>query len=245
MNLGLGNKRALVLGSTSGIGRGIAATLIAEGAMVAISGRRQPRVDAVAAELGAAAGVAIDLEEPGAGAAVVNGAVEALGGVDVLVTNCGGPPRGGFLSIDDAAWERTFRGLWMSAVDAIRAALPPMIERGWGRIILITSSTGREPIGGLTLSNGFRPGLHGLANSISKEVAPSGVTVNALMPGTIDTDRIAELGVDRADLVAAIPAGRLGRTDEIGAVAAFLASEQAGYLTGQAIAVDGGRMSGI
>lgn len=245
MNLGLEGKRALVLGSTSGIGRGIAAALIAEGADVAVSGRDPRRTATAAAHLGAAASVPIDLEEPGAGAEAVAEATEVLGGLDVLVTNCGGPPRGRFVDIDAGAWERAFRGLWMSAVGAIRAALPPMIERGWGRIILITSSTGREPIAGLTLSNAFRPGLHGLANSISKEVARHGVTVNALMPGTIDTARLAELGTSRDDLVAQIPAGRLGTVAEIGAMAAFLASEQAAYLTGQAIAVDGGRMSGI
>jgi 3-oxoacyl-[acyl-carrier protein] reductase len=245
MDLDLRDKKALVLGSTSGIGRGIAAALIAEGARVAIASRSKERADEVAGELGAAAGVAADLEAPGAGEAVVNAAIDALDGIDILVTNCGGPPKGPFLAIDDEAWERGFRGVWMSAVGAIRAALPPMIAEGFGRIILITSSTGREPIENLTLSNGLRPGLHGLANSIADEVAADGVTVNAIMPGTIDTGRLAELGMSRDDLVAAIPARRLGDVSEIGALAAFLASRQAAYITGQAIAVDGGRMRGI
>lgn len=245
MELGLEDRRALVLGSTSGIGRGVAAALIAEGARVAITGRDQARAEAAAAVLGAAAAVSADLEAAGGGQAVVEAAIRELGGVDVLVTNCGGPPKGPFASIDDDAWERGFRGVWMSAVGAIRAALPGMIDAGWGRILMITSSTAREPIPALTLSNGFRPGLHGLANSIADEVAASGVTVNAIMPGTIDTGRLAELGMSRESLVAAIPARRLGEVSEIGDLAAFLASDRAAYITGQAIAVDGGRMRGI
>lgn len=245
MNLGLEGKRALVLGSSAGIGRGVAAALIAEGARVALSGRDPGRLVAAVADLGAADGIETDLEEPGAGAALVARAASALGGLDVLVTSCGGPPKGGFLDVDAAAWERAYRGVWMSAVEAIRAALPAMIEGGWGRVLLITSSTGREPIPGLTISNGLRPGLHGLANSLSKEVADAGVTVNAIMPGTVDTARIAELPMSRAELEAAIPAGRLGQPEDIGWLAAFLASDRAGYITGQAIACDGGRMAGI
>lgn len=245
MNLGLEEKRALVLGSSSGIGRAIAAALIAEGARVVLSSRGGERLEAAAADLGVAGSVAADLEEPGAGAAVVAGARDRLGGLDILVTNCGGPPRRDFLDLDSEDWERGFRGVWMSAVASIRAALPGMLESGWGRVLLVTSSSGREPIAGLTLSNSYRPGLHGLANSLSKEVAAAGVTVNAIMPGTIDTERIAELGAPLADLEAAIPAGRLGRPEEIGWLAAFLASERAQYITGQAIACDGGRMAGI
>ena len=245
MNLELDDRRALVLGSSAGIGRGVAGALIADGARVALSGRDRERLDAAVADLGAAAGLAVDLEATGAGTDLVTRAVAALGGLDILVTNCGGPPKGRFLDIDGAAWERAYRGVWMSAVDSIRAALPAMIERGWGRIVMITSSTGREPIPGLTLSSSLRPGLHGLANSLCKEVADSGVTVNVIMPGTIDTARIAELPIGRDELVAAIPAGRLGRPEEIGWLAAFLASERAGYITGQAIACDGGRMASI
>lgn len=245
MDLGLNDKKALVLGSTSGIGRGIAAALIAEGVRVAVSGRDQTRVDDAASELGAAAAIAGDLETEGAGEAVVNLALEALGGIDILVTNCGGPPKGPFLAIDDEAWARGYRGVFMSAIGAIRAALPPMIAEGWGRILLVTSSTGREPIPALTLSNAYRPGLHGLANTVAKEHGADGITVNAIMPGTIDTGRLAELGMSRESLEGQIPAGRLGEVSEIGALAAFLASDRAAYINGQAIAVDGGRMRGI
>ena len=245
MDLGLTGKRALVLGSTSGLGRAIAAALIEEGARVAISGRAGERLERAHRELGAAAAVAGDLSVPAAGRDVVEHAGTALGGLDILVTNCGGPPKGRFLDLDRAAWEATFRSLWMSAVDAIHAALPAMVDHGWGRVLLVTSSTGREPFPELTLSNAFRPGLHGLANSLSKEVAEHGVTINVLMPGLIATERLRDLGIDETRAAAQIPARRLGEPEELAALAIFLASERAGYITGQAIACDGGRMASI
>lgn len=245
MDLGLTRKRALVFGSSAGLGRAIAAALVDEGARVAISSRGGDKLDDTRREIGAKVALPVDLEQPGAGTDVVVRAQQALGGLDILVTNCGGPKKGSFVELDGPTWEIAFRSLMMSAVDGIRAALPNMIANGWGRVLMVTSSTGKEPFPGLTLSNAFRPGLLGLANSLSKEVAEDGVTVNAIMPGTIETDRLQELGIANADFVARIPAHRLGRPQEIGALAAFLASEQAGYITGQAIACDGGRMASI
>jgi 3-oxoacyl-[acyl-carrier protein] reductase len=245
MDLGLTRKKALVFGSSAGLGRAIAAALVAEGAMVAISSRGGEKLEATQREINANVALAADLARPGAGADLVVRAQQALGGLDILVTNCGGPKKGAFVDIDGPTWETTFRSLWMSAIDGIRAALPNMTANGWGRVLMVTSSTGKETFPSLTLSNAFRPGLHGLANSLSKEVASSGVTVNAIMPGTIDTERLQELGIANPDFIGRIPARRLGRPDEIGSLAAFLASERAAYITGQAIACDGGRMASI
>ncbi len=245
MDLGLSRKKALVFGSSGGLGYAIAQSLVQEGASVAISARESERLEPARARIGAKVALPVDLTHRGAGADVVVRAQQALGGVDILVTNCGGPPKGGFDDIDGPTWETTFRSLFMSAVDGIRAALPAMKMNGWGRILMVTSSTGKETFPNLTLSNAFRPGLHGLANSLSKEVAEEGVTVNAVMPGTIDTPRLQALGVANADFVARIPARRLGRPDEVGALVAFLASDRAGYITGQAFACDGGRMASI
>lgn len=244
MDLGLQRKRALVFGASAGLGRAIARALLDEGTTVAICARRGKRLERTAAALGATP-LAVDLTMPGAGADVVVRAQQALGGLDILVTNCGGPPKGAFADLDGPTWETAFRSIWMSAVDGIRAALPDMIASGWGRILMITSSTGKETFPDLTLSNAFRPGLHGLCNSLSKEVAEHGITVNAIMPGTVETERLTELGIANQAMIDRIPAKRLGRPDEIGALAAFLASERAAYLTGQAICCDGGRMASI
>jgi len=245
MELGIREKRALVMGSSTGLGRAIAATLVAEGARVAVCARGEERLRETADAIGAALAVPVDLSEPGAASRLVQSAQRELGGLDILVTNTGGPPAGEFMEISPADWQRGFQGLWMSAVEAIRAALPGMVAQRWGRILMITSLSSVEPIPRLTVSNSLRPGLIGLANSLSKEVARDGVTVNALMPGYIDTERLADLGLDKVALAASIPTQRIGRPEELAALVAFLASEHAGYITGEAIACDGGRRGGI
>lgn len=245
MDLGLRERRALVLGGSAGLGRAVAAALVAEGARVAICARNQARVEAAAREMGAVAGLSCDLSAPGSGRGAVEAAAKRLGGVDVLVTNAGGPPKGRFLDISEGMWREGFQSLWLSAVEAIQAALPAMRQRRWGRIVLITSTAAKEPIAGLTVSSGLRAGLLGLVKSLAPEVAEDGVTVNALLPGYTATERIAELGVPEETLAEGIPARRLGRPEELGAVAAFLASERAAYVTGQAIAVDGGFIRGL
>ena len=244
MDLGLKDRRALVMGGSRGLGKAIAQALVAEGSQLAICGRDAGRVAVTAAELGAA-GIACDLSVPGAATALVAEAVRRLGRLDVLVVNTGGPPPGLFADLADAAWHAAFEGLWMSSVGAIRAALPGMRTRRWGRVIVVTSIAAREPVANLMLSNSLRAGLHGLVNGLSREVAGDGITVNALLPGYTLTERLAELGLDEARLAAQIPAGRLGRPADFGAVAAFLASEPAGYITGQALAVDGGVLQSI
>ena len=246
MDLGLRDRRALVLGASSGLGRAVAAALIAEGARVAICARNKAKVEAAARELGARVGLSTDLTVPGAATTLVETAAQRLGGgVDILVTNTGGPPKGRFADVTAEMWQSGFQSLWLSAVDAIRAALPGMRERRWGRVLLITSTSAKEPIPGLTVSSGLRAGLLGLVKTLAPEVAEEGVTVNALLPGYTATERIAELGVPEETLAEHIPARRLGRPEELGAMAAFLASEQAGYVTGQAIAVDGGFIRGL
>ncbi len=244
MDLALGNRRALVMGGSRGLGNAIARALCAEGARVAICARDATRVAAAAAELGAE-GIACDLAVPGAAADLVEEAIRRLGGLDILVVNTGGPPPGLFVELDDSTWRRTFEALWMSSVGAIRAALPGMRERRWGRILLVTSVAAKEPVPNLMLSNSLRAGLHGMVNSLAREVAADQVTVNALLPGYTLTERLQELRLDEAKVAASIPAGRIGSPAEFASVAAFLLSGPASYLTGQALAVDGGLLQSI
>ncbi|MBV8784222.1 MAG: SDR family oxidoreductase [Gammaproteobacteria bacterium] len=244
MNLGLESRTALVMGASGGIGKSIAQTLVKEGARVAICARHPAKVAAAAAELGAE-GIVADLSAPGGAAGAVRQAEERLGRVDVLVVNTGGPPPGLFTALEDGTWRTAFEGLWMSSVGAIRAALPGMQKRRWGRIVVITSIAAKEPVPTLMLSNSLRAGLHGLVNALSKEVAPDGITINALMPGFTLTERLGELKLDLDKLATQIPARRIGQPEDLAAVAAFLASGPASYLTGQAIAVDGGLQQSI
>lgn len=232
------------MGASGGIGKSIAQALVKEGARVAICARNVEKVAAAAAELGAE-GIVADLSAPGGAASAVRQAEERLGRVDVLVVNTGGPPPGLFAELEDSTWRASFEGLWMSSVGAIRAALPGMQKRRWGRIVVITSIAAKEPVPKLMLSNSLRAGLHGLVNALSKEVAQDGITINALMPGFTLTERLGELKLDLTKLAASIPARRIGQPEDLAAVAAFLASGPAGYLTGQAIAVDGGLQQSI
>lgn len=244
MDLGLNDKRALVTGASRGLGKAVAAALRAEGAAVAICARDAARIEAAAREIGAI-GFTADLSAAAGADAVLRQATDRLGGIDILVVNTGGPPGGTFDAVTDEAWRHAFDALWMSTVQLIRGCLPGMRERRFGRIMIVTSVSAREPLPSLMISNALRPGLHGLINALSREVAGDGITVNALMPGYTLTERIRELGIDEKKAAAQIPAGRLGRPEEFGALAAFLASEQAGYICGQAIACDGGFLRSI
>lgn len=245
MDLKISGRRALVFGASQGLGKAVARELIAEGAQVAIVSRDPGRIAATAAEIGAV-GIAGDVSSPGNCGALVAQAAKALGGpIDILVTNTGGPPAGPFERISAADWQKSFDNLWMSTVESVLAVLPHMRQRKWGRILAITSISAREPQPGLVISNSLRAGLLGLVNSVSRDVAKDGITMNALLPGYTATERLTELGVDDASMGPKIPAGRIGKPEEFAALAAFLASDRASYITGQAIAVDGGFLNSI
>lgn len=244
MDLGLKGKKALVMGGSTGLGFAIAEALAQEGARVAICSRGEDALQKAARQIGAAAAISTDLSKPLAGAKIVEEVSKKLGGLEILVTNTGGPPKGKFQDITPEGWQAGFQSLWMSAVDAMRTALPAMRAQKWGRIVLITSVAGREAMAGMTVSNGLRAGLLGLTKSAANDVAVDGVTINALLPGYTKTERLAELGVADEVIAANVPAKRLGRPEELGALAAFLCSEKAAYITGQCIACDGGYLRG-
>lgn len=245
MELGLKGKIALVQGGSQGLGRAVAEALCKEGARVVLASRNENQLKKTANEIGAEWIVPCDLSKPQQGAQSVQKTIAQLGGIDILVTNTGGPPKGPFETITPEMWASGFQSLWLSATDSIQAALPTFQKKKWGRILLITSAAAREPMAGLTVSNGLRAGLLGLTKSISNEIAVHGVTINALLPGYTRTERLMELGIAEEKITSLIPARRLGEPEELGALAAFLASERAAYITGQAIACDGGYLRSI
>ena len=245
MDLKITGKRALVMGASSGLGRAIAETLVQEGAIVAICARGDARLKKTSEEIKAAFAFTCDLSQPGAGAKAVKQAEDKIGAIDILVCNTGGPPAGKFTDITSEKWQEGFQALWMSTVESIRGVLPNMTEKGWGRILLVTSVAAKEPMPNLTVSNGLRAGLLGLTKSLSREVAAAGITVNALLPGYTNTERLQELEIPDEVITSQVPAGRLGEAHELAALAAFIASDRAGYVTGQAIACDGGYLRGV
>lgn len=258
MNLGLDDKVALVCGASRGLGRAIAEELAAEGASLALCARDAERLAASAAEIGPEAlAVPADLAVPGEPTRVVEATLERFGRLDILVANTGGPPAGTHdtLSLED--WDRATALLLRSTVELATSALPSMKERGWGRILAVTSVAVKQPVDNLMLSNSLRAAVTGFAVTLAREVAKDGITVNTILPGYTSTERVTELnqanaereGVDageiQARLEASIPMGRLADPQEFAALAAFLASERAGYITGGALAVDGGWLRGL
>jgi 3-oxoacyl-[acyl-carrier protein] reductase len=246
MDLGLNGTRALVTGASKGLGHACAAALAAEGSRVFIVSRDEQRLGAVQAEIGAAGHLAADMAEPESAQNAVEAALKTLGGLEILVSNVGGPPLGTFESTELEAWDRGFQLTLMSAVRLAKTALPHLKQSGRGRIVNITSISVRQPIANLVLSNAFRPAVTGMAKTLSVEAAPFGVTVNNIAPGTILTDRVRQLYGDNLDEVGkTVPAGRIGRPEEVGATCAFLCSVHAGYITGQSIGIDGGALRGV
>ena len=242
MNLGLQGRTAIVCGASSGMGLAIAEALVAEGANVAMFARRRDILEREAERLGALA-VRGDLTVPADLEKLVERTVRAFGGVDVLVNNGGGPPRGSALGLDASDLEAAVELLLFPVVRLTNLCLPHLERSGRGRIVNIESSSVREPIDGLALSNAVRPGVVGWAKTLAREVAAGGITVNTIAPGLIDTDRLASgfSGSDARERAAAeLPMGRFGTPAEIAHVVCFLASDRASYLTGAVVPVDGG-----
>ena len=262
MDLGLKNKVALVAAASRGLGRAVAQELAAEGARLIICSRRTEIIGRVANDIKGATGVevigvAADVSNSSDVARLVRTGVERFGRVDILVTNAGGPPAGQFESFTIDQWEEATRLLLHSAVELARQVLPGMKERGWGRILNITSIAVKQPVDNLILSNSLRAAVTGFARTLANEVASSGVTVNNIMPGYTRTERVEELarmmaekqGITADEFIARwekeIPMRRIGEPREFAALAAFLVSERASYITGVSIPVDGGWIKGL
>ena len=257
MDLGLNGKIALVAAASKGLGRAVAEELAAEGASLVLCARGNDELQATCAAIEKAHGVpvlgiAANVAEPADVARVVQAALARFGRVDVLVTNAGGPPAGTFDALSSEIWQAATHLLLTSVVELTRAVLPGMRERGWGRILNITSISVKQPVANLMLSNSLRAAVTGMARTLATEVAPFGITVNNILPGYTRTERVVSLaeaaavreGISAADATARweaeIPMRRLGEPREFAALAAFLCSERASYITGTSVPVDGG-----
>lgn len=262
MDLGLSGRAAIVAGASRGLGRAVARSLAGEGCRVVVNARSEDRLREAAADIEEATGarvvpVAGDIRDEDTARRLVETATGELGRLDVLVTNAGGPPSGGFADMEPADYEEALELNLLSAVRLVHAAVPVMKEAGWGRIVAITSVSVKQPIPGLLLSNVARPGVVGFIKSIAAELAPHGILCNCVAPGYMATERVEELLRDRAEAsgrsveeireeqAAAVPIGRIGDPAELGDVVAFLASERASYLTGLTLQVDGGYVKGL
>ena len=258
MDLGLHDKVALVMAASKGLGRACATALAAEGARVTIGARGTQALDATAQEIQKATrsrvlAVPTDVTKAEDVEAIVAATVGEFGRIDILVNNAGGPPAGNFASFGDAQWQAAFELNLLSTVRLVRLVLPHMRKTGSGRIITIVSTSVKQPIDGLLLSNAIRSGVVGLAKTLSVELAPDNITVNNVCPGRILTDRLRQIyhinervqqGASEEavlkEMAQDVPMGRVGIPEELGALVAFLASQQAAYITGTTIQVDGG-----
>ena len=252
---------ALVCAASKGLGRASAEALARDGVRVAICSRGGPALEAAAAAITDAGGevlpIAADLRRADDIARAIQKTVASFGGLDILVTNTGGPPSGPFMTLDEQAWTDAFDSILLSVVRLCRGAIPHMQARGGGRIINITSISAKQPVEGLVLSNALRAAVTGLAKTLSAELAPHNMLVNCVAPGYTRTDRVVELaaataareGITPAQaeqlIVDKIPLGRMGTPEEFGAVVAFLASPSASFVTGVTLPVDGGWLRGL
>lgn len=262
MDLGLEGKAAVVLASSQGIGRATARTLAREGCKVAMCARGAAALEAAAQEIRAATGATIlarplDVEKRAPMREFVRHVVKEFGTIHVLVTNGGGPPSGKPLDFSDDQWDDAVNSTLMVAVNWTREVAPILVAQKWGRIVHLTSTSVKQPIDGLILSNTMRVGVVGFAKTMSRELAPHNVLVNVVCPGFTDTERLKALTRARAQeartppeeiarrMTAEIPLGRIAEPEEIADVVAFLASERASFLTGATIQVDGGATRGL
>jgi 3-oxoacyl-[acyl-carrier protein] reductase len=262
VELGIRGRVAVIAAGSKGLGKAVAEELAAEGALLVLCARGEEALRTTADGIRKRFGAKVyttqaDVGKAGEPERVVLEGQAQFGKVDILLTNSGGPPAGPFESHGAEAWENAYRLVLASVVEFCRAALPGMKERGWGRILNVTSIAAKQPVDNLMLSNSIRAGVIGFARTLANEVAPFGVTVNNLIPGFTRTDRMVELAevsakkegisVEEADrrFTSQIPMGRMAEPREFAALAAFLASERASYITGQSIAVDGGWIRGL
>lgn len=251
----------MVAGASRGLGYAVAEALAREGATVAISSSNQASIEEAAKRLSSAGGrvvaTAVDVRNANQIAAWMKTTIDEFGGIDLLMTNAGGPPAGASLSFDDAAWQNAIDLLFFSTLRMVRAAVPSMKQRGGGAILMSTSSSVKEPIANLSQSNVVRSAVSSLCKTLSIELAPDNIRVNQIVPGRIDTVRVRQLDdiaakkqnvtaeQAKARAVANIPMGRYGEIDEFGRVGAFLLSDAASYITGATVQVDGGQMKGV
>lgn len=247
MTTGLANKTVLVVAASQGLGKGIAQAFVAEQAKVYICSRNAEQLAEAAQDIGAIA-ITCDLTNP----AQITQLINTIGPIDVLVTNAGGPKPGTFTDLTDADWVTAFELTFLSCVRLIRIVLPSMQQQHWGRVICLTSTSVKQPLENLMMSNALRAAVANLAKSLANEVAADGITVNVVAPGSFDTDRIKQLIQARADksgymfaeeedmLKRTIPVKRFGQVDELAAAVVFLASDAASYITGTLLPVDGG-----
>lgn len=255
MDLGLSQKRALVLGASRGLGFATAKLLAAEGARVAINSRSEEKLRSAAEQIGAVA-IPADITEPDAAERVISETVEILGGLDILITNAGGPPAGAFESFDDAAWQKGIDLSLMSHVRLIRAALPHLRQSPAASVLTVTSLSVKQPIQNLVLSNAIRAATVGLTKTLALELARDGIRFNSILPGWTETERVTDLmsfrakqnGTTLEEEIAKqaqdCPLGRMGRPEEFANAAAFLVSPAASYITGVMLTVDGGSYRG-
>ena len=262
MDLGLSGRVALVTGASSGLGLAIARELAQEGAAVALAARRGAELERLAADLssstpGRAVGIVGDLSETDAAARIAREAERALGPIDILVANAGGPPSTVFATTSEEQYQAALELNLMASIRLAHACVPGMRERKWGRVIFLTSMAAKQPMAGLLLSNTARSGLLGFAKTLAAEVAKDNVLVNTVLPGHFDTQRALDLARTIAERdnrdagevlrqrTIGIPMGRAGDPRELAAVVAFLASNRATFLTGTAIQVDGGQIGSL
>ena len=260
MQTGLAGKVALVTAASKGLGFASAMALAHEGCDLAICSRDAAAIESAAAQIRSATGrrvvaLAADVSRAEGVQQVLDATFAAYGGVDILVSNTGGPPTGLFMDLDDTAWQNAFDNLLMSAVRLSRGVIPSMRARGGGRIIYITTRSVKQPIPTLILSNALRAAVTGMAKTLSAQVARDGITVNCVAPGRIDTERVQWLDSDaasrtgrdteaiRAEWATRIPTGRYGTPEEFAAAIVFLASQQASFITGVHLGVDGGQIN--